>query len=268
MIPLYEAQLMWLWIRCALLALAAVLIAVVANATPHPPTTPDTSSKPPVIVIGFVGGFVKHDNALHTGVQLAAQLRRDYPEGVHVEVFENHRGEQARAKILQLLDSDRDGSLSLEEKQNARIILYGHSWGGSETVTLARELEQDGVPVLLTIQVDSVTRMGQNDSVIPANVAQAVNYFQADGLVHGVAQIRAVDPKRTQILGNFRYQYKSNPVACDGYPWYARLFEKPHIEIECDPAVWMRMDSLIRSKLPLPINKASASDATSSAPTL
>jgi hypothetical protein len=263
MISLSEAPLMWFSIRGFFLVLAAVL----AAAQP-PPATPDASAKPPVIVIGFVGGFIKHDNSTHTGVQLAAQLRKDYPEGVHAEVFENHRGEEARAKILQLLDADHDGTLSDEEKQNARIILYGHSWGGSETVTLARELERDGVPVLLTVQVDSVTRMGQNDSVIPANVAQAVNYFQADGLLHGVPEIRAADPARTQILGNFRFEYKSNPIACDGYPWYARLFEKPHIEIECDPAVWKQLDSIIRSKLPAPINKVSASDAPSPAPTL
>ncbi len=248
---------MRLSLRGPSLTIAAVIAAVGAAAAAHPATPPDTSGKPPMIVIGFVGGFIKHDNAVHTGVQLAAQLRMDYPKGVYVEVFENHRGEEARAKILELLDADHDGTLSSEEKQRARIILYGHSWGGSETVTLARELEKDGVPVLLTIQVDSVTRMGQNDSVIPANVAQAVNYFQSDGLLHGVTEIRAADPARTQILGNFRYEYKSNPVACEGYPWYARLFEKPHIEIECDPAVWKRLDSLIRSKLPAPVTTVS-----------
>ena len=81
-----------------------------------------------------------------------------------------------------------------EEKQKARIVIFGHSWGASETVTLARKLERDGIPVLLTIQVDSVAKVGQNDSVIPANVGQAINFYQPDGIMHGRPQIRAADP--------------------------------------------------------------------------
>ena len=42
-------------------------------------------------------------------------------------------------------------------------MLYGESWGGSEIVTLARELEERGIPVLLTVQIDSVAKMGEND---------------------------------------------------------------------------------------------------------
>src|ERR1043166_8424639 len=57
----------------------------------------------PVIVIGFVGGFVGHSNTVHSPVQLAARLRGDYPSGLYVEVFENHRREDAHRKILQLL---------------------------------------------------------------------------------------------------------------------------------------------------------------------
>jgi hypothetical protein len=204
----------------------------------------------PFIVIGFVGGFIKHDNLVHSGVQLAAHLREDYISGVEAEVFENHRGEDAHQDILRLLDTNHDGVLSAEEKRNARIIIYGHSWGGSETVTLARKLERDGVPVLLTIQVDSVAKFHEDDNVIPANVAQAANFYQANGLLHGQHQIRAASPSRTQILGNFRFDYDANPVRCAGYPWFARVFENPHIEIECDPSVFSRVESLIRSKLP------------------
>ena len=60
-------------------------------------------------------------------MQLAAHLREEYPAGVYVEAFENHRGAQALRKIRQLLDADHDGSLSTAEKQQARIILYGLS---------------------------------------------------------------------------------------------------------------------------------------------
>jgi hypothetical protein len=149
------------------------------------------------------------------------------------------------------LDSNGDGKLSLEEKQNARIIIFGHSWGASETVELARQLEKDGIPVILTIQVDSVSKRGENDAVIPANVAQAVNFYQLDGVLHGQPKIRAANPERTRILGNFRSDYKTKPLSCGQYPWWDRVFMKPHIQIECDPAVWNQVELLIRSNLSL-----------------
>jgi hypothetical protein len=203
-----------------------------------------------VIVIGFVGGFVRHNNAVHREVQLASHLRSEYPAGVQVRMFENRQGRQAHQAILQLLDSDHGGTLSDDEKRTARIVLYGHSWGASAVVTLARNLEKDGIPVLLTIQVDSVAKWGEEDGLIPTNVVQAVNFYQLNGFLHGRRQILAEDRLHTQILGNFRLDYKTKRVDCEGYPWYAQIFMKPHIEIESDPAVWNQVESLIRSKLP------------------
>jgi hypothetical protein len=209
-------------------------------------------TKTPVIVIGFVGGLVRHDDMVHSAVQVAAHLRQDYPAGVYVEVLENHLREKAHAKIVRFVDTDRNGTLSVEEKRNARIILYGHSWGASEAVTLARELGREGIPVLLTVQVDSISKPGENDKVIPANVAEAANFYQLDGFLHGQPQIRAADPARTHIIGNFRFDYRANPIECKQYPWYDRLFMKSHTEIECDPKVWTQVESLIRSQLSPP----------------
>lgn len=228
--------------------LAACLALVSDDAKTNPAPV---SVTPSVIVIGFVGGFVRHDNKVHEEVQLADRLRGDFSSGVSVQLFENHRGEDAHQLVLRLLDANRDGRLTREEKQNARIIIFGHSWGASETVELARKLAKDGVPVVLTIQVDSVPKLGENDSVIPSNVAQAANFYQTDGLLHGKPEIRAADPKHTRILGNFRSEYKSKPFSCGQYPWYDRAFMKPHIQIECDPAVWKQVESLIRSNLSL-----------------
>lgn len=231
------------------LLLCASLFVSGQNSPERQLTPPDNSSRPPVIVIGFVGGFVRHDNMVHSGVQLAAHLREAYPSGVYVEVFENRRREMAHRKILSLLDAHHDGKLSDEQKQNARIIIYGMSWGGSETVALARELEKENVPVLLTIQVDSVAKIRQDDGNIPANVREAANFCQPNGVLHGRSEIRAADPARTKILGNFRYEYKSKSIRCDKYPWYDRVFAKYHTEIECDPVIWNQVESLIRSKL-------------------
>jgi hypothetical protein len=200
----------------------------------------------PLIVIGFAGGYVAHDNAVHGEVQLAERLRAC---GAQVRMFENHRGADAYREVLRLLDANGDGALSAEEKSSAHIAIYGHSWGASEAVTLARALARDQIPVLLTIQVDSVQKAGEDDASIPPNVAQAANFYQLDGLLHGRAQIRAADSARTEILGNFQSEYKNKPVSLVGYSWFARTFMKPHIEIESDPAVWGKVESLIRSKL-------------------
>jgi hypothetical protein len=214
-----------------------------------------------MIVIGFVGGFAKRDDAKHPEVQFAAQLRVRYSSQIHAEVFSNHEGKKALRQVLCLLDTDRDGTLTRIEKEQAKIIIYGHSWGASETVAFARELGQRGIPVLLTIQLDSIAKPGQKDSTIPPNVANAVNFYQPRGLLHGRSEISAADPARTTIIGNFRMTYQNHPINCDNYPWLARTFNKPHHEIENDPRVWNQAASLIDSEL-----SSTKSTATSSAP--
>jgi hypothetical protein len=204
---------------------------------------------PRVLVIGFVGGLVKHDNLIHSEVQLADRLRKAYPIAAEVETFESYHGGKAREKILSLLDTNHDGTLTLDEKSNARIIIYGHSWGGSESIALARKLQKDGIPVLLTIQVDSVSKMFRDDSIVPANVVQAANFYQANGYLHGQRRIRAADPTRTRIIGNFQFDYEQSAYNCNKYPWYDRVFSKAHTEIECDPSVWNQVESLIRTEM-------------------
>jgi hypothetical protein len=236
-------------IRAIILVCAALV--VMRQDGPTLPVAPqENAAKPPVIVIGFVGGFVAHDNMVHSGVQLGAHLRAAHPAGVYVEVFENRRREKAHREILKILDTDHDGTLSDEEKKKAQIIIYGMSWGGSEAVSLAKELDGDHIPVLLTVQVDSVAKIRQNDAVIPGNVGEAVNFYQTDGLLRGQPKIRAADEKHTRILGNFRFDYKTKNIRCDNYPWYVRVFAKYHTRIECDTAVWSQVESLIGSKLP------------------
>jgi hypothetical protein len=208
------------------------------------------SPAPPAIVVGFVGGFVGRNSGFHGEVQLAKRLSSAYAPAVQVRTFENRRGQQARGEILRLLDTDQDGTLSPAEKSRARIMIYGHSWGASEAVTLARRLAVDHIPVLLTVQVDSVQKWGEDDGSIPPNVIEAANFNQLDGRLHGRSLIRAADASRTRIVGNFRFNYSGEAVNCDGFSWYARLFMKPHIEIESDPVVWRQVESLIRAQLP------------------
>jgi hypothetical protein len=204
---------------------------------------------PENILIGFVGGFVNHDNSHHGPVQLAQRLRQSVPAGTYIRVFENRRRKQAHAAVLRLLDSNRDGLLSSQEKARARIILFGQSWGASAAVMLARDLQRDGVPVLLTVQVDSVAKLWQNDSVIPGNVSEAVNFYQPHGLVHGRAQIMAADPAKTDILGNYRIDYRKAPVQCPQASWIDRVFTPDHMQSECDPGLWSQVETLVRQNM-------------------
>jgi hypothetical protein len=204
---------------------------------------------PQTIVIGFMGGKVSHDDATRNELIISKRLHNSYPSDVDFEVFENRRLEDARQRVMALLNNSPGHPLSDQEKHRARIVLYGHSWGASAVVTLASELEKDGIPVLLTIQVDSVQKLGQNDAVIPSNVARAINFYQPDGMLHGRQQIRAANPARTEILGNFRYDYKEVPAECHAYPWFERMLIKTHIAIECDPVLWKRIEGLIRDSI-------------------
>ena len=201
----------------ALTVLAAAMpgLSRAVDATPRAAT----ATTPSNIVIGFVGGFVAHDNPHHGPVQLAQRIRQTVPKDTYVRVFENRRRKRAFDAIVRLLDTDHDGALSAEEKTRAHIILFGHSWGASAAVLLARDLRREGVPVLLTVQVDSVAKAWQNDAVIPDNVAEAVNFYQPHGMIHGRAQITAADPAKTEILGNYRIDYKKTPIECPEASW-------------------------------------------------
>jgi pimeloyl-ACP methyl ester carboxylesterase len=204
------------------------------------------------IVIGFVGGFVRRNSPHHGPVELAQRIRGSVPGSIHVEVFENRRRSQAHAAILRLLDTDHDGTLSAEEKSRARIVLYGHSWGAAAVVLLARDLRREHIPVLLTVQVDSVAKLFRDDSVIPDNVAAAVNFYQPHGLLHGLAQITAADRSKTAILGNFRTDYRQHPVECPNAPWNDRFFAPGHMQSECDPKIWSQVENLVLQRVASP----------------
>jgi len=238
-------------IRCLILALlltvgATLLRPCGAMAQTSMPSSENAANSE--IVIGFVGGFVHKNDSRHSEVQLGQRLQSAYGRRVHVDVLQNRQVGEAQQEILRWVDQNSDGNLSAPEKQRAHIILFGHSWGAAAAVSLARELQRDGIPVLLTVQVDTVSRGRQDNLLIPENVNEAVNFYQTGGLLHGHSRISAASP-RTRILGNFRLHYKNEPAECHSYPWYDRVFFKGHTAIECDPHVWSQVEDLIRTRL-------------------
>jgi hypothetical protein len=233
--------------RTLLVALTIAAFSTFTHAVER--TTVHANPAPTNIVIGFVGGFVSSDNPHHGPVQLAQRIRHDAPDGTYIRVFENRHRRVAYNAIFNLLDTNRDGVLSTEEKNRAHIVLFGHSWGGSAVVELARDLNRVGVPVLLTVQVDSVAKWWQNDHSIPGNVAEAINFYQTQGIIHGRRLIKAEDPARTAILGNYLFDYKKTQVQCPEASWWEHVFTPGHMQSECDRNLWSQVENLVRQRI-------------------
>jgi len=197
------------------------------------------------LVIGFLGGYERWDDEHRSVRRLALELRRQ--PRVFAESIENHNRKLALKLIRRALDANQNGKLDTHEKAAARIILYGQSWGGAAAIDTARDLEKLGIPVLLTVQVDSV---GMYDATIPANVRAAVNFYQHDPLtIQGRSEIHAADPARTAILGNFEESYVSRTVDESNASWPRRVLWGSHNKMELDPAIWTRVEQYIDSAI-------------------
>lgn len=196
------------------------------------------------LVIGFLGGYERWDDGHRSVRQLVLRLRtRPGVPPIYAESIENHRHGLALKLIAHALDTNHNGRLDADEKARARVILFGQSWGGAATVSIANNLQKLGIPVLLTVQVDSV---GVHDAVIPANVRAAVNFYQHDpGPIRGRSEIRAADPAQTAILGNFQSSYIFRSVDESDASWARRTFGGSHAKMELDPAVWARVEQYI-----------------------
>ena len=202
------------------------------------------------MILGFLGGREPWNNPHRNVRKLALKLRAQYPDTIPVETVENKKRYLARELIRRAFDRNRDGQLDAQERANVRLILYGQSFGGAAVVKLARELERMGAPVLLTVQVDSV---GRGDRIIPANVARAANLFQRNGLfIHGEPKIRAQDPSRTTIIGNFEFDYRNKKIDLSEESRMKRLFRVAHTKMDFDPAVWSLVEEFIVKEIKRP----------------
>ena len=195
------------------------------------------------LVIGFLGGRESWDNEERSPRKLALRLRSLRVHGLHVETLENDRRPLAVELIHRAFDRDRNGVVDSQEGASARIVVYGLSFGGAATVKLARDLHNLNIPVLLTIQIDSV---GRGDGVIPPNVRRTANFYQKNGIViRGEGPIRAEDPERTMIVVDCRVDYSKRKIDISHINWFKKLMRVAHTYISYDPEVWSRVERLI-----------------------
>ena len=197
------------------------------------------------LVIGFLGGYEPWNDEHRSVRRLVLKLRSR--KGIFAESVSNHNQSVALKLIRHALDTNSDGRLDPVERAEARVILFGHSWGGGATLNVARELDRLDVPVLLTVQVDSV---GLRDKVVPKNVRAAVNFYQHDPLtIEGRDEIRAADSSKTAILGNFEQTYAQRSVDQTNSSWARFTFGGSHAKMELDPAIWNSVEQYINEAI-------------------
>ena len=205
-------------------------------------STPTPLAQKHFLILGFMGGRDpwNADNNLR---RLALKLQSMNNPLLHVETLENRKRDLAIRLLRNAFDRNQDGRLDEQESASVRLILYGQSFGGAAVVKLARQLKEMNVPILLTIQIDSV---GRADKVIPSNVWRAANLFQRNGrIIRGEPRIVAEDPAKTTIIGNFEFDYRRKAVDISKVPWHKKIFREDHNKIEHDPDVWAKVEKLI-----------------------
>ena len=237
--------------RCCLALVAALAISTLATPA-YAQKYEDFATKRPVargsyLVIGVLGGIESWSSPRRPVNVMAADLRARNLPNVNVETVEHRHSGLALRLIVDALDQNRDGKVDGDERTSAHIVLYGHSMGGASVVKLARKLQKLGVPVQLTVQIDSI---GTGDRDIPANVLHAANFYQRNALLlNGVKEIRANDPKSTTILGNFKYDYRERKVDLSKVSPVERVAGGSHTKMEFDPEVWSSVEKLILDEI-------------------
>lgn len=213
-------------------------------------TTPLPLKPGETLVLGIVGGWERWDNPARCIRRNAIVLKRKKLPGVHVETVENHRLELAHELIKKAFDFDQNEAISPAEAAGANLILFGQSLGGRAVLTLARTLNDWGVPVRLAFVIDGY---GRDPFTIPPNVATAANIFQRDHwLIKGARQLHPENPEQTQILLNRQVTYRGRAHeidTSDDLPRH-RIFMGAHSTLEHDPEVWNEVIARILAAIP------------------
>lgn len=153
-----------------------------------------------IVYAGFVGAM-ETSNHKHSGVvQIRDMLRGPGYSDVCAESFIPISWESGRDWILTHFVSHPGMLTDNEIRQSPRVILVGHSTGGWAMLSVARDLRDKGIPVELTVQVDSV---GFTDYTVPRNVKTCAIFHAWDLLmILTTKSIRMQDPAHTKLIAN------------------------------------------------------------------
>jgi hypothetical protein len=165
-----------------------------------------------VIVVGYVGGLDTPGNPGSGIVRIRDRLRGLNHGDLCVRTFSAytwwHGYNWARSKF----PAGEERKLTSEELSLApKVVIYGRSFGGWASLSLSRRLQENNIPVELTVQIDSV---GLTDKTLPPNVKESANYDRRAILPpYGKTKIHAGDPDKTQMLPSVRVHANHIAVA-------------------------------------------------------
>lgn len=153
-----------------------------------------------IVYLGVVGALETANNSRSGVVQIREMLNQPAHGDVCAKTFSPYSWRSGLHYVLKHFPS-HSGVLTQNELDHApKIILVGHSMGGWAVILMARNLKSKGIPVELSIQVDSV---GITDKTVPSNVKTAAIFHARDILVFiTTKEIRAEEPRKTRLAAN------------------------------------------------------------------
>ena len=177
--------------------IAALPFSAVRSST-EPSVALDHSCK--ILFAGFVGAMESSNRKGSGVVQIRDVLRGSAYPDVCSESFIPLSWESCRNWILRQFPAHSGPFTQAEIDEAPRIILLGHSTGGWAMLKVARDLRDRGIPIELTVQLDSV---GITDYTVPSNVKRSA-IFHAWGLLMFLTtkNVRMEDPRRTKLIAN------------------------------------------------------------------
>ena len=169
-----------------------------ARSSTEAPVALDHSCK--ILYAGFVGAMESSNRKGSGVVQIRDALRGSAYPDVCSESFIPLSWESCRNWILRQFPAHSGPFTQAEIDEAPRIILLGHSTGGWAVLKVARDLRDKGIPVELTVQLDSV---GITDHTVPRNVKRSAIFHAKDFLMLLTTKnIRLEDPLHTKLIAN------------------------------------------------------------------
>jgi hypothetical protein len=236
------------WHKSAILKTLALTTLALVSATSIsalPFSSAHSSTEAPIAVghsckilyAGFVGAMESPNRKGSGVVQIRDALRGSAYPDVCSDSFIPLSWESCRNWILRQFPAHSGPFTQAEIDDAPRIILIGHSTGGWAMLKVARDLRDKGIPVELTVQLDSV---GITDYTVPSNVKRSAIFHARDLLMLLTTKsIRMEDPQRTKLVANIVVKNASHlSITCD--PRVKNLVLSTIVEIREDIAQFPR----------------------------
>jgi hypothetical protein len=192
-------------IRWTLAAIAGLLLPGMLVVPAQTRETPEHRCG--VIVVAFVGGIGTAHFPPSVAVPLLHHLESLHYPGVCVKEVSAYCPWCAHRWVRREFAMKIKGPpAELQLQGEPKVVLYGYSLGAPSALHLARQLEKDGIPIELTITVDS---KGFTRGTVPRNVKVAANFYESGFLfpAAGKRNMRPEDPLATDFLGNIRVEH-------------------------------------------------------------